>query len=121
MPVGSIEMSDARAGAVPPSAVTLPAALQLAPNSPNPFNPETSISFDIAEPGRVTLKVFDIRGAHVIDLADEMMAAGGYLANWSGVDGAGRSVASGVYLYRLEWVSADGRREQLTRRMALVR
>ncbi|HCV25239.1 MAG: hypothetical protein CME13_23675 [Gemmatimonadetes bacterium] len=99
----------------------LPAALQLAPNSPNPFNPETSISFDIAEPGRVTLKVFDIRGAHVIDLADEMMAAGGYLANWSGVDGAGRSVASGVYLYRLKWVSADGRREQLTRRMALVR
>ena len=35
----------------------------------------------------MTLKVFDIRGAHVIDLADEMMAAGGYLANWSGEHG----------------------------------
>ncbi|MBT4098806.1 MAG: hypothetical protein HOE86_14235, partial [Gemmatimonadetes bacterium] len=98
-----------------------PRALQLAPNVPNPFNPETTISFDVGHPGRVTVSVYDIRGAHVIDLTDEMLAAGAYRVPWAGIDAAGRAVASGIYLYRLEWRGRDGQRQQLTRRMALIR
>jgi hypothetical protein len=98
-----------------------PNALQLAPNVPNPFNPETTISFDVGQTGHVTVSVYDIRGAHVIDLAEGVLAAGVYRVPWVGVDAAGRAVASGVYLYRLEWRGHDGQRQQLMRRMALIR
>lgn len=74
-------------------------------NSPNPFNPKTTIRFNLKNKGRVSLKVFDIRGALVTTLADEVLLAGPQERTWNGTDKNGRQAASGTYFYRLE---ADG-------------
>ncbi len=74
---------------------------ELHQNHPNPFNPSTLISFELARRDDVTLSVFDVRGAHVRSLVRETRAAGIHNIAWDGRDDAGRRVASGVYLYRL--------------------
>lgn len=94
----------------------LPRELELAPNYPNPFNPSTRVAFGVPEAGQVRLEIFDITGRRVATLVDERVAAGWHEVTWRGRDGAGRAVASGVYIYRLE---AGGR--SVARRMVLVR
>jgi hypothetical protein len=73
----------------------------LAQNHPNPFNPQTTISFSIAQRGNVRLNVYDVNGALVRTLANETRAAGAYDVTWDGRDDRGRAVASGVYFYKL--------------------
>ena len=72
-------------------------------NVPNPFNPTTTIRFDLARDGRVQLRIYDVAGRHVRTLLDEGMTAGaGKLAIWNGLDDTGNHVSSGVYFYRFE-------------------
>jgi hypothetical protein len=72
-------------------------------NYPNPFNPSTTIRFGVAQRGRVTLRIFDVRGALVRTLSDEVREAGvEHRVRWDGRDDGGRSVASGVYFLHLE-------------------
>jgi hypothetical protein len=78
-----------------------PVEFELAQNYPNPFNPTTSISYTLPEAGMVRLVVFDVLGREVQSLVQSEMAAGNHTAVWNGRDMAGRSVASGTYLYRL--------------------
>jgi hypothetical protein len=73
----------------------------LHPSYPNPFNPSTTIAFELKAPGRVTLEVFDVGGRHVVTLVDEELVAGRHDVPWQGRDKNGRAVVSGVYLYRL--------------------
>jgi aminopeptidase N len=80
---------------------TLPTAFALLQNYPNPFNPSTTIPFDLARQEYVSLKVFDILGREVATLVEGKMPAGHHEVIWNRVDNPGRSVASGVYLYRL--------------------
>ncbi len=68
---------------------------------PNPFNPSTTIRYTLPSKGRVTLEVFDARGAHVVTLVDEEKAAGAYTREWTGRDDAGQAVSSGVYFARV--------------------
>jgi hypothetical protein len=70
-------------------------------NYPNPFNPTTTISFELAAPGRIRLEVFDVAGCRVATLVDGMRAAGPSQAAWNGRDAVGQPVSSGVYFYRL--------------------
>ena len=70
-------------------------------NRPNPFNPETSISFSIGQQQNVRLAIFDLRGRHVRTLWNGAAPSGESRAIWNGRDDGGRPVASGVYLYRL--------------------
>lgn len=93
-----------------------PAAFSLEQNSPNPFNPSTSIGFSLTESGRVSLDVFDPRGRLVAVLRRGLLPAGNHAVVWDGVGIDGRVVASGVYFYRL---SAPG--VSLTRKMVLVK
>lgn len=79
-----------------------PGIARLGQNYPNPFNPETSIPFSLAREARVTLRVYDVSGAHVATLLDENREAGEYTARWDGRDAQGRVSASGVYFVRLE-------------------
>jgi len=79
----------------------LPTTFNLQQNFPNPFNPETQISFSIGEPGRVDLEIFDATGKRVKTLVARNMAAGNYNARWDGTNEAGHKVASGQYVYRL--------------------
>jgi hypothetical protein len=75
---------------------------QLGPNVPNPFNPRTQISFDLARPGQTRLSIFDVRGMLVAKLLDEDLPAGPHTAVWDGLDRTGRAASSGTYFYRLE-------------------
>ncbi len=79
----------------------VPGAFALHQNVPNPFNPSTEIRFDLAAPQHVTLSVYNILGQEVIRLADRDYPAGSHSVVWDGVDGNGRPVASGMYLYRI--------------------
>lgn len=88
----------------------------LAPNSPNPFNPITTIRFELAEQGRASLRVYSAQGRLVRTLVNQRLAAGGYRVRWDGRDDAGHGVASGIYFYELN----EGARS-LTRRMSLLK
>jgi len=74
---------------------------QLHGASPNPFNPRTTISFSLAESGAVDVSVHDLRGRRVADLFSGSLPAGNHPVSWNGLDRAGRAVASGVYVVRL--------------------
>ncbi|HEU4725809.1 MAG TPA: S8 family serine peptidase, partial [Candidatus Eisenbacteria bacterium] len=74
------------------------ARLSLDQNRPNPFNPVTSIGFEVPRAGRAVMRVFSIQGALVRTLVDQNLPAGRYRASWDGRDEAGRPVGSGIYL-----------------------
>ncbi|MFH1279758.1 MAG: T9SS type A sorting domain-containing protein [Candidatus Eisenbacteria bacterium] len=74
-----------------------PGRTVLMPNRPNPFNPSTLIRFDLREPSRVTLKVYDAVGREVSTLVSGDRPAGAHEARFDG-----GNVASGVYFVRLE-------------------
>ncbi|HET9951127.1 MAG TPA: S8 family serine peptidase [Candidatus Eisenbacteria bacterium] len=90
--------------------------LALDPSRPNPFNPTTTIGFEIAKPGRATLRIFSAQGALIRTLVDEPLRAGRYRTVWDGRDGRGRPASSGVYFSELQ---ADGTR--LVRKMSLLK
>jgi hypothetical protein len=89
---------------------------RLGNNYPNPFNPSTTIYFDLKENTNVRLDIFNIRGQLVKTLFDAPLNPGRHFAEWDGVDNIGNHVGSGLYLYRLE---TDNHTE--TRRMILLK
>jgi len=93
-----------------------PQSIRIIGNTPNPFNPSTSIVFTIAAPGSVELAVYAATGQLVRTLVSRTMSAGTHEVVWDGRDDSGRPVSSGVYLSRL----AAGKSVAVGR-MALVR
>jgi flagellar hook assembly protein FlgD len=81
--------------------IALPKVTSLKQNFPNPFNPETNISFELAKYGSTELSIYNIRGEKIRTLLSQKMNAGSYCITWNGKDETGKSVASGMYLYRL--------------------
>ena len=69
---------------------------------PNPFNPSTKLSFEMAAAGNARLNVYDTAGRLVVTLVNERRDAGLNEVIWDGRDHAGRISSAGVYLYRLE-------------------
>ena len=67
-----------------------------------PFNPATTISFDLPESTTVRLEVYDIMGRRIATLVNGQYAAGRYEARWDARTDAGNTVASGIYIYRLQ-------------------
>ncbi|MBD3219745.1 hypothetical protein GF314_00760 [bacterium] len=80
---------------------------------PNPFNPQTELTFELARAGRVELDVYDLAGRRVARLVASDLPAGLHHAVWSGRDDHGRPVSSGTYLARLHGPGAVG--EQVTK------
>ena len=76
-----------------------PSEYSLSQNYPNPFNPATVINFSLKKPGRVSLKIFNLRGELVRTLVDEGKMAGTHAALWDGTDQQGKKVAAGSYIY----------------------
>ncbi|MBD3221605.1 hypothetical protein GF314_10220 [bacterium] len=70
-------------------------------NTPNPFNPSTTLAFRIEESGRVRLGVFDVRGRLVRSLVDGQLPVGDHAIAWHGRNDAGELVSSGTYFVRL--------------------
>ncbi|MCP4572894.1 MAG: T9SS type A sorting domain-containing protein [bacterium] len=80
----------------------LPSVTALLGAYPNPFNPSTTLSFELASPAHARLKIYDTAGRLVATLVDEQRVDGRHDVVWDGRNAIGQSVASGVYLYRLE-------------------
>jgi len=80
----------------------LPGSVVLNGNYPNPFNPSTTISFSLPTDQDICLRVYTTRGRLVNTLIEGPQLAGRHHALWNGRNSQGRSVASGVYFYRLE-------------------
>ena len=79
-----------------------PRSFALHANAPNPFNPETSIRFDLPQESIVCLEVFDVVGQKVRTLVSEQRSAGTHRVVWDGADETGTLVSSGIYVYRLQ-------------------
>jgi hypothetical protein len=89
--------------AAPEPARRLPQAYDLAQGVPNPFNPTTTIRYQVPQPGGlVQIRIYDVRGRLVRSLVGERREAGFYATQWDGVDERGQTVASGVYFLQMK-------------------
>jgi len=70
-------------------------------NYPNPFNPSTTLSYDLIAWSRVSLDIFDILGRNIMTLEKSLKAPGRHMTQWYGKDGKGLKMPTGVYFYRL--------------------
>jgi len=98
----------------------VPGDFALSQNFPNPFNPQTRISYTIAgghaRSVLVSLKIYNILGQSVRTLVDRPQSGGKYEVVWDGKDDHDRDVASGIYFYRLE-----AGKKALSKRMVVIR
>ena len=78
----------------------LPTETALSRVAPNPFQRTTTLSFDLAQAGRVELSLFSVDGRRVRTLVDGVREAGQYQLAWDGRDGAGNAAAPGIYYVR---------------------
>ena len=102
--------------AVNDDAVAMPQATILAAIYPNPFNPRTTIEFELAEAGAIELAIYDLGGRLVRVMDSGSRPAGRYQATWDGQDNDGRAVPTGTYFCRLN--TAQGSQ---TKKMTLAR
>ncbi|HNX00491.1 MAG TPA: choice-of-anchor J domain-containing protein, partial [Candidatus Cloacimonadota bacterium] len=80
----------------------LPTTTSLIGNYPNPFNPETSIQYNVKEKGNVLIEIFNTKGQKVKTLENSLREPGHYTVNWTGKDDNGHAVSSGVYFYKMK-------------------
>ena len=69
--------------------------------TPNPFNPQTKITYELAGDGQVQLAIFDLQGHLVRTLVNGSRATGRHIETWDGSDENGGKVASGMYVAKL--------------------
>ncbi len=70
-------------------------------NYPNPFNPTTNICFSLKKPGKVKVKIYDVRGRLIKTLCNEILLAGLNTIVWDGKDKNERNASTGIYFYRI--------------------
>jgi hypothetical protein len=78
-----------------------PSEFKLYQNFPNPFNPETTIRFDLPLAVHVSLVVLDIMDREILRLVDSDLEAGAYVRTWDGTNQDGQHVSNGVYTYQI--------------------
>ncbi len=81
---------------------SLPTVLSLSQNYPNPFNPDTRIEFALPRSSFVRLEISNIVGRQIRTLVNQRLSAGHKAVVWDGRDNSGKTVSSGIFLYRLE-------------------
>ncbi|MFA5498544.1 MAG: SBBP repeat-containing protein [Candidatus Cloacimonadia bacterium] len=94
----------------------LPLKTELHCNYPNPFNPDTKLSFNLAEPGFVKIDVYNLHGQFIKTLTNAYYSSGRYTIVWDGSDSSNKQVGSGIYFYRMK--TKDYIK---TRRMSLIK
>jgi hypothetical protein len=112
---------------IPPQSIAefeiadIPSEFMIADNYPNPFNPSTTIRYDIPSESRVTLTIYDILGREIQRLVDGVVEPGYHVAVWDGRGISGSLVASGVYIYRFNAFPVSGENDsggiQFTKKM----
>lgn len=95
---------------------TTPALVLEASNYPNPFNPETTISFSLPVSGATSLKIFNLKGQLVRNLVSRDMTAGTQRVVWNGMDDSNKPVSSGLYFYQV-----NNAGKSITRKMLLAK
>ena len=80
----------------------IPETFALYANYPNPFNPTTTISYDLPKRSQVTLGIYDLLGKQIKTLVNQSQDVGNKIAVWDGTDNLGRQVSAGVYLYQIQ-------------------
>jgi len=99
---GQVQITNALVSATPGVESEIPPANVLNNPYPNPFNPMTNVSFELATAGMVRVRVFDSRGQLVRDLVRGEWPAGRHLVRWDGKTDQGATASSGVYFLRFE-------------------
>jgi len=94
----------------------LPTEFSISQNFPNPFNPVTSITFDVAEIDEVSLVVYDLAGKEVVTLVSGIYTPGTYNVEWNAVNNTGDGIVSGMYIYR--YISSE---KAITRKMLYLK
>jgi hypothetical protein len=84
-------------------------------NYPNPFNTSTTIPYQLYQPSKVNISIYNIIGQHIIELVNEYQDAGYHLSSWDGKNQSDNEVASGLYLCRIKF----GRHEKMIRMLFL--
>ena len=81
---------------------SIPDNFQLHHNYPNPFNPITNISYELSNPSRVTITIYDLKGREVKTIVNEWKQPGYYSTVWNSTDDRNNPVSSGIYFYRMK-------------------
>lgn len=103
---------------MPEPAADLPGLLKLEPNYPNPFNPSTTLSFELAEAAQISIEIFNAQGRRVDAIHPREYTSGQHQVSYD----AGRAgLASGMYLYRVQALNAAGSRTSATGRFILLK
>jgi hypothetical protein len=79
----------------------IPKSFKLYQNSPNPFNPNTHIRFDLSKNESISLMIYNVVGKEVAQIKRDNLSAGQHVINWKGQDQYGERLPSGLYIYRL--------------------
>lgn len=95
---------------------SFPTEFKLYQNCPNPFNPQTTIEYNVSTTSKVILNIYNNNGELINSLIDEIKSPGNYKTVWYGLDNAGEKVSSGVYYYQL-YVDANSQ----TKKMILLK
>jgi len=77
-------------------------SFKLLDNYPNPFNPSTTIEYEIPKPGFVNISIYDLKGKLIKTLVHKKQEQGNYRIQWDGKNNSGLKVSSGVYIYAIE-------------------
>ena len=95
----------------------LPKEFSLLPNFPNPFNPQTSVVYEISENSMVSIKIYSILGKEITSLVDKEQTPGSYQISWEAKDSKGGLLPSGLYLIRL---STNGKSVNYTKTVKAI-
>jgi hypothetical protein len=94
----------------------VPTTTALMQNFPNPFNPTTTLTFDVARAGNVTIQIYDVSGRLIATMLNAPKAIGRHQVEWNGKDASGSSMPSGIYFYRMKTAGYEA-----TKKMILIR
>ena len=100
--VDNVQLTGEASSDVEDAENVLPLYTELMHNYPNPFNPTTTIPYQLSRPTQVKIMIFNSFGQRVSTLVNKKQPAGYYSVKWRGKNDNGRQVASGLYIYRLE-------------------
>ena len=97
-----------------------PLSYSLMPNYPNPFNPSTTISYNLPRNSSIEIEIFDILGNKIRSFTIPVQSAGRHGIVWNGTNNSNEQVSSGIYLYHFKAVSVEGKNETFEKTAKLL-
>jgi len=98
-----------------------PDQFKLYQNYPNPFNPNTQIIYYLPENSKVILEILNVLGQKIFSVERLHTQAGEYTFTWNGRDSNGNAIVSGMYFYRINFLSSQNNQRSEIKKMILLR